>query len=460
MKNWELWIQRNKPALAHPTNLKEQFVRRVLSTIDDIGPEHLAPAHLFTDNKGNERYVDILITIPDKQQIAIELDGLAPYKTADGDIDYRQFNEYLEQQHALNAAYPALLRYGASKIEHAPDMIASEIRETLRAQAEGSYLPKNKKEDNAAIVEAYQDDILNLKKTWQHQTDELKQQADRLATGAEVADAEQIRQLEAAIRAHEEKIRQSQRASIAAILTNEIDLKAHIADIQILKDIMDDIRQKTGNTTQSNNKKNLLLAGIAVIAIAVIASLAVSISRRSAKPAIPAAPVIGENSGVLSKMPAVLPPEAASSSPATTTDARTAPIADDLLPSENNDPSAATSSQTVPVLANPPRHEPSQAAGHNNSITARDTAQHIGETRRVCGKIAANKSQKKYIHLYLDAAAPKQSLTIIIAKNNQALVRQVNHLGKADICIPGKSEANKTAPQITVNDPDQISFNE
>jgi len=153
-------------------------------------------------------------------------------------------------------------------------------------------------------------------------------------------------------------------------------------------------------------------------------------------------------------------PEAASSSPATTTDARTAPIADDLLPSENNDPSAATSSQTVPVLANPPRHEPGQAAGHNNSITARDTAQHIGETRRVCGKIAANKSQKKYIHLYLDAAAPKQSLTIIIAKNNQALVRQVNHLGKADICITGKIEANKTAPQITVNDPDQISFNE
>ena len=460
MKNWELWIQRNKPALAHPTNLKEQFVRRVLSTIDDIGPEHLAPTHLFTDDKGNERYVDILITIPDKQQIAIELDGLAPYKTTDGDIDYRQFNGYLEQQNALNAAYPALLRYGASKIEHAPDMIASEIRDTLRAQAEGSYLPKNKKEDNAAIVEAYQDDILNLKKTWQHQTDELKQQADRLATGAEVADAEQIRQLEAAIRAHEEKIRQYQRASIAAILTNEIDLKAHIADIQMLKDIMDDLRQKTDEVAQKGSKKNLLLVGLVVTAIIVITGLAVGLSRRSAKPVAPALPALDENSGILQKMPAEPLPETALTPADTTTATPTVPTsADSLLPG-NSGSSAATSSQTVPVLANPPHHEPDQAAGHDNSITARDAAQHIGETRRVCGKIAANKSQKKHIHLYLDAAAPKQSLTIIIAKNNQALVRQINHLGKADICITGKIEANKTAPQITVSEPDQISFNE
>ena len=467
MKNWELWIQRNKPALAHPTNLKEQFVRRVLSTIDEISPEHLAPAHPFTDDKGSERHIDILITIPDRQQIAIEIDGLAPYKTADGDINYRQFNDYLEQQNALNAAYPALLRYGAGKIEHAPDIIASEIRATLRAKAEGSYLPKNKKEDNAAIVEAYQDDILRLKKKWRQEASHLKEKADYLVMQSSNADAGQIRQLEAAIHAHEEKIRQYQRASIAAILTNEIDLKTLIADIQSLKDTMDDIREQGSEGQRGSNKKHLLLVVAAIIAIALIASLAVGLSRRSAKPATH---VLDENSGILQKMPAELLPENTLPPPDTGNAADTAdnppPASADttdaaLLPDNDTPPDDHSDTLPAPALDNPP-HTAAQTTGHDDSISARDAHQHIGETRRVCGKIVESRNQKRHLYLHMDAATPKQSLSIAINKNNKTLVQQADHLdlAKADICVTGKIEMNKKTPQITVSESSQISFND
>ena len=451
MKNWELWIQRNKPALAHPTNLKEQFVRRVLSTIDDIGPEHLAPAHLFTDNKGNERYVDILITIPDKQQIAIELDGLAPYKTADGDIDYRQFNGYLEQQNALNAAYPALLRYGASKIEHAPDMIASEIRDTLRAQAEGSYLPKNKKEDNAAIVEAYQEDILALKKIWATEAIGLKEQADRLiaqAAGKGRNDAQlhaQMQLLDAEIRTYEEKIRQYQRASIATVIANEIDIKALITEIQTLKDIMDDLRQASVEDSQGGYERKSaapwVLGIVAVLALGAAATGGYYYFAKVAGKKTPI-PVEEDPPAVLTELPVI------GQAVSNTGTSNTRPVvSSDVVP-------------PTPVATTAEQQPQPETRTSDGSIMAREAGQYIGETRRVCGKVAALKETKKSIALHFDAPSPNQSFTAVVWKTSRALSRQASHLVHADICVTGKIEENRKKPQMIVSESAQISFND
>ena len=451
MKNWELWIQRNKPALAHPTNLKEQFVRRVLSTIDDIGPEHLAPAHLFTDDKGNERYVDILITIPDKQQIAIELDGLAPYKTADGDIDYRQFNGYLEQQNALNAAYPALLRYGASKIEHAPDMIASEIRDTLRAQAEGSYLPKNKKEDNAAIVEAYQEDILALKKIWATEAIGLKEQADRLiaqAAGKGRNDAQlhaQMQLLDAEIRTYEEKIRQYQRASITTVIANEIDIKALIAEIQTLKDIMADLRQASVEDSQGGYERKSaapwVLGIVAVLALGAAATGGYYYFAKVAGKKTPI-PVEEDPPAVLTELPVI------GQAVSNTGTSNTRPVvSSDVLP-------------PTPVATTAEQQPQPETRTSDGSIMAREAGQYIGETRRVCGKVAALKETKKSIALHFDAPSPNQSFTAVVWKTSRALSRQASHLVHADICVTGKIEENRKKPQMIVSESAQISFND
>ena len=451
MKNWELWIQRNKPALAHPTNLKEQFVRRVLSTIDDIGPEHLAPAHLFTDDKGNERYVDILITIPDKQQIAIELDGLAPYKTADGDIDYRQFNGYLEQQNALNAAYPALLRYGASKIEHAPDMIASEIRDTLRAQAEGSYLPKNKKEDNAAIVEAYQEDILALKKIWATEAIGLKEQADRLiaqAAGKGRNDAQlhaQMQLLDAEIRTYEEKIRQYQRASITTVIANEIDIKALITEIQTLKDIMADLRQASVEDSQGGYERKSaapwVLGIVAVLALGAAATGGYYYFAKVAGKKTPI-PVEEDPPAVLTELPVI------GQAVSNTGTSNTRPVvSSDVVP-------------PTPVATTAEQQPQPETRTSDGSIMAREAGQYIGETRRVCGKVAALKETKKSIALHFDAPSPNQSFTAVVWKTSRALSRQASHLVHADICVTGKIEENRKKPQMIVSESAQISFND
>jgi len=451
MKNWELWIQRNKEHLQHPANLKEQFVRQILSKIDDVSPEDLSVTHRFTDAKNSERSIDILIENPEKnQRLAIELDGLAPYKSADGDIDYRRFNEFLEQQNALLNVFGVVLRYSAAKIQHAPDVIMSEIGDILRAQAQGDYTPKNKKEEYAAIVEAYQEDILALKKIWATEAIGLKEQADRLvaqAAGKGRNDAQlhaQMQLLDAEIRTYEEKIRQYQRASIATVIANEIDIKALIAEIQTLKDIMADLRQASVEDSQGGyERKSAVPWVLGIVAVLALGAAAVGGYYYFAKIAGKKTPLpVAEDSpAMLTELPVI------GQAVSNTGTSNTRPVvSSDVVPST---PVAATEQQTQ-----------SETRTSDGSIMAREAGQYIGETRRVCGKVAALKETKKSIALHFDAPSPNQSFTAVVWKTSRALSRQASHLVHADICVTGKIEENRKKPQMIVSESAQISFND
>lgn len=450
MKNWELWIQRNKEHLQHPANFKEQFVRQILSKIDDVSPEDLSATHHFTDSKGSERSIDILIENPEKnQRLAIELDGLAPYKSADGDIDYRHFNEFLEQQNALLNAFGVVLRYSAAKIQHAPDVIMNEIGEILRAQAQGDYTPKNKKEEYAAIVEAYQEDILALKKIWATEASGLKEQADRLvaqAAGKGRNDAQlhaQMQLLDAEIRTYEEKIRQYQRASIATVIANEIDIKALIAEIQTLKDIMADLRQASVEDSPGGYERKSaapwVLGIVAVLVLSAAAGGYYYFAKIAGKKT--PLPVAEDSPAVLTELPVI------GQAVSNTGTSNTRPVvSSDVVPPT---PVAATEQQTQ-----------SETRTSDGSIMAREAGQYIGETRRVCGKVAALKETKKSIALHFDAPSPNQSFTAIVWKTSRALSRQASHLVHADICVTGKIEENRKKPQMIVSESAQISFND
>lgn len=91
---------------------------------------------------------------------------------------------------------------------------------------------------------------------------------------------------------------------------------------------------------------------------------------------------------------------------------------------------------------------------------AREAGQYIGETRRVCGKVAALKETKKSIALHFDAPSPNQSFTAVVWKTSRALSRQASHLVHADICVTGKIEENRKKPQMIVSESAQISFND
>lgn len=451
MKNWELWIQRNKEHLQHPANLKEQFVRQILSKIDDVSPEDLSATHRFTDAKGSERSIDILIENPEKnQRLAIELDGLAPYKSANGDIDYRHFNEFLEQQNALLNAFGVVLRYSAAKMQHAPDVVMNEIGDILRAQAQGDYAPKNKKEEYAAIVEAYQEDILALKKIWATEASGLKEQADRLvaqAAGKGRNDAQlhaQMQLLDAEIRTYEEKIRQYQRASIATVIANEIDIKALIAEIQTLKDIMADLRQALVEDSQGGYERKSaapwVLGIVAVLALGAAAAGGYYYFAKIAGKKTPI-PVAEDSPAVLTELPVI------GQAVSNTGTSNTRPVvSSDVVPST---PVAATEQQSQ-----------SETRASDGSIMAREAGQYIGETRRVCGKVAALKETKKSIALHFDAPSPNQSFTAVVWKTSRALSRQASHLVHADICVTGKIEENRKKPQMIVSESAQISFND
>ena len=451
MKNWELWIQRNKEHLQHPANLKEQFVRQILSKIDDVSPEVLSATHRFTDAKGSERSIDILIENPEKnQRLAIELDGLAPYKSADGDIDYRRFNEFLEQQNALLNTFGVVLRYSAAKIQHAPDVIMSEIGDILRAQAQGDYTPKNKKEEYTAIVEAYQEDILALKKIWATEASGLKEQADRLvaqAAGKGRNDAQlhaQMQLLDAEIRAYEERIRQYQRASIATVIANEIDIKALIAEIQTLKDIMADLRQASVEDSQGDYKRKSaapwVLGIVAVLALGAAAMGGYYYFAKVAGKKTPL-PVAEDSPAVLTELPVI------GQVVSNTGTSNTRPVvSSDVVP-------------PTPVAATAEQQPQPETRTSDGSIMAREAGQYIGETRRVCGKVVALKEAKKSISLHFDAA-PNQTFTAVVWKTSRALSRQASHLVHADICVTGKIEENRKKPQMLVSESAQISFND
>ena len=452
MKNWELWIQRNKQHFKHPVNLKELFVRQILSKIDDVSPEELSATHRFIDAKGSERSIDILIENPEKnQRLAIELDGLAPYKSADGDIDYRRFNEFLEQQNALLNTFGVVLRYSAAKIQHAPDVIMSEIGDILRAQAQGDYTPKNKKEEYTAIVEAYQEDILALKKIWATEASGLKEQADRLvaqAAGKGRNDAQlhaQMQLLDAEIRAYEERIRQYQRASIATVIANEIDIKALIAEIQTLKDIMADLRQASVEDSQGDYKRKSaapwVLGLVAVLALGAAAMGGYYYFAKVAGKKTPL-PVAEDSPAVLTELPVI------GQVVSNTGTSNTRPVvSSDVVP-------------PTPVATTAEQQPQPETRTSDGSIMAREAGQYIGETRRVCGKVAALKETKKSIALHFDAPSPNQSFTAVVWKTSRALSRQASHLVHADICVTGKIEENRKKPQMLVSESAQISFND
>ena len=304
---------------------------------------------------------------------------------------------------------------------------------------------------NAAIVEAYQEDILALKKIWATEAIGLKEQADRLiaqAAGKGRNDAQlhaQMQLLDAEIRTYEEKIRQYQRASITTVIANEIDIKALIAEIQTLKDIMADLRQASVEDSQGGYERKSaapwVLGIVAVLALGAAATGGYYYFAKVAGKKTPI-PVEEDPPAVLTELPVI------GQAVSNTGTSNTRPVvSSDVVP-------------PTPVATTAEQQPQPETRTSDGSIMAREAGQYIGETRRVCGKVAALKETKKSIALHFDAPSPNQSFTAVVWKTSRALSRQASHLVHADICVTGKIEENRKKPQMIVSESAQISFND
>ena len=90
-------------------------------------------------------------------------------------------------------------------------------------------------------------------------------------------------------------------------------------------------------------------------------------------------------------------------------------------------------------------------------------ATHIGETIKVCDKVAGSfvtKSDKPLTYLNLGADHPKAKLTIVIFQKdlvNFPLTPSDHYKGQ-NVCVTGELTIYKDRPQIIANKPDQIEI--
>ena len=100
------------------------------------------------------------------------------------------------------------------------------------------------------------------------------------------------------------------------------------------------------------------------------------------------------------------------------------------------------------------------------SITTAEAAQHIGETKTVCGLVAdarfIEKSNKKPTFLNFDKAFPNHTFTVVIMGENREKFTEAPEKafkGKT-VCVTGKITENRKKPEIVVTEPSQITVKE
>ena len=163
--NWESWIVANKDNLKHVAGFEEQFVRSVLTKIEEIEPADVKTQYHFKDSKGGNRYIDFMIINEAKGfLLPIELDGIWKVQT------YHEFDDMLNRQNALLRKYGVLLRYTNKLMLNNPNQIIEEIKYTLRLQSSNQLTKEIVDNQTAKRIEDYQKELETIK----------KQQADQI----------------------------------------------------------------------------------------------------------------------------------------------------------------------------------------------------------------------------------------------------------------------------------------
>ena len=206
--DWESWIVANKQNLKHIAGYEEQFVRNVLTQIDDIEPQDVKTQYHFKDSKGGNRYIDFMIINASKGfLLPIELDGLWKVQ------QYHEFDDMLNRQNALLTKYGVLLRYTNKMMLNNPSQIIDEIKYTLKLQSSNQLTQEIVDKQTAKRIKDYQKEL-----------ELIKQQ-----------------QAEQAVRDEESK------KNTEAALTKD-DLAALQATISSLKDKVDEVTSVSSTT--------------------------------------------------------------------------------------------------------------------------------------------------------------------------------------------------------------------
>jgi DNA/RNA endonuclease YhcR with UshA esterase domain len=100
-------------------------------------------------------------------------------------------------------------------------------------------------------------------------------------------------------------------------------------------------------------------------------------------------------------------------------------------------------------------------AAAQKKLTAAEAKDHVGETATVCGSVVSTRyatgTKGQPTFLNLDKPYPNQVFTVLIWGENRSKfgAPESEYKGK-QICVTGKIAVYKGAPEIVVNDPQQM----
>ncbi|WP_129039619.1 hypothetical protein [Proteus hauseri] len=133
---WQEWINKNSHLMTHPANYEVLFVEKILSQILELKACHLQAQFPFKDQDNRSRRIDFMVLDESKGiRLAIEVDGLSKIQSHNNAIDYYSFGDLLKRQNALLKNVGCmLLRYSNQQWRYQPNFVINEIRNELLKQ--------------------------------------------------------------------------------------------------------------------------------------------------------------------------------------------------------------------------------------------------------------------------------------------------------------------------------------
>lgn len=133
---WQEWINKNSHLMTHPANYEVLFVEKILSQIPELNAYYLHAQFPFKDQDNRSRRIDFMVLDETKGiRLAIEIDGLSKIQLHNNVIDYSSWGDLLKRQNALLKNVGCmLLRYSNQQWRYQPNFVINEIRNELLKQ--------------------------------------------------------------------------------------------------------------------------------------------------------------------------------------------------------------------------------------------------------------------------------------------------------------------------------------
>ena len=464
--DWETWIVKNKENLKHIVGFEEQFVRNVLTRIEDIEPQDVKTQYHFRDAHGGNRYIDFMIINEAKGfLLPIELDG--HWKA----LSYHEFDDMLNRQNALLREYGVLLRYTNKTMLNNPNQIINEITYTLDLQSKNLLTKEIVDKQTAKRIEDYQKELELIKKQQAEQTikdQEGKKNIENALTQEDLA------ALQATISALQDKVDKvgednptTLKSQASLSLTLPYPSSQTSAFTSISKVDTDASANNTDSTPESSTKK-LGIKLQHMIAIGATSLILTAIGANAYFGQVHRDKLLPSNSMALSSESVNIDnkePATSSDDSLNTNEKKsvvestllTMPVVSEAAPVPVEVIEEAKIKDTTEPVSNYQRStKTSYERAISDSIPASEARKNIGAYKVVCGNIVQVKSFSKGTYLNFGASYPKQEATIVVWNSDKGNLGNLHQYEGKSLCVEGSIDTYKGIPQIKLASANKI----